>query len=181
MGRNKLGTLVVKSDNVGRSLAADRRKRAKTKVQPGQGNQGDRARPKTKRWATKKSAQKRGPGRPSARQQRMVASSLPEFVPFALCQLVDRPPTGVEWVHEVKLDGWRLQVRVEDGEAVIRTRNGLNYTKTFPWLAKAARGFDNCILDGEICAVDRDGLTNFAALQTAMKAGQTLTFRRTNS
>ena len=52
--RNKLGTSFVESDDVGRSLAADRRKRAKTKVKPGQGDEGDRPRPKTKPKAAKK-------------------------------------------------------------------------------------------------------------------------------
>ena len=43
-------------------------------------------------------------------------------MPFALCQLVEQPPNGADWVHEVKLDGWRLQVRAEDGKATLRTR-----------------------------------------------------------
>jgi hypothetical protein len=65
-----------------------------------------------------------------------------------------------------------LQVRVEDG-ATIRTRNGHDYTGTFPEIAKAARGFDNGIIDGEICAVGKDGLTDFSALQAAMKGDRT--------
>jgi hypothetical protein len=48
MRRNKLGTSFVESDDVGRSLAADRRKRAKTISKPGEGDKGDRPRPKTK-------------------------------------------------------------------------------------------------------------------------------------
>jgi bifunctional non-homologous end joining protein LigD len=106
-----------------------------------------------------------------AKRGRSAASSLPDFIPFATCLLVDRPPNGPDWVHEVKLDGWRVQVRVEDGTATIRTRNGHDYT--FPEIAKAARGFDNCIIDGEICAVGKDGLTDFSALQAAMKGGRT--------
>jgi ATP-dependent DNA ligase len=94
-----------------------------------------------------------------ARKGRSAASSLPDFIPFALCQLVDRPPNGPDWVHEIKLDGWRVQVRVEDGAATIRTRKGLDYTSTFPEIARAARGLDNCIIDGEICAVDKNGVT----------------------
>jgi bifunctional non-homologous end joining protein LigD len=66
-----------------------------------------------------------------------------------------------------------VQVRVEDGTATIRTRNGHDYTGTFPEIAKAARGFDNCIMDGEICAVAKDGLTDFSALQAAMKSDRT--------
>ena len=64
--RNKLGTSFVESDDVGRSLAADRRKHAKTKVQSGQGEKGDRARPKTKRKAAGKSAGRKGAARKSA-------------------------------------------------------------------------------------------------------------------
>jgi bifunctional non-homologous end joining protein LigD len=78
-------------------------------------------------------------------------------------------PTAAGLVHEVKLDGWRVQVRVEDGTATTRTRNGHDYTATFPEIAKAARAFDDCIFDGEIRAVGTDGLTDFSALQAAMK------------
>ena len=73
----------------------------------------------------------------------------------------------------MKLDGWRVQVRVEDGKATIRTRKGLDYTSTFPEIARAARGLENCIIDGEICAIDKDGLTDFSALQAAMKSNKT--------
>jgi hypothetical protein len=71
--RNKLGTSFVESDDVGRSLAADRRKRGKTKVKSGQGDKGDRARPKTKRKAAskgrKKTAARKGAARKSARKK----------------------------------------------------------------------------------------------------------------
>jgi hypothetical protein len=72
--RNKRGTSFVESDDVGRSLAADRRKRAKTKVKSGQGDKGDRARPKTKRRAAsksrKKTASRKGAARKSAGKAR---------------------------------------------------------------------------------------------------------------
>jgi hypothetical protein len=67
--RNKIGTSFVESDDVGRSLAADRRKRAKTKVKSGEGDKGDRPRPKTKRKAARKSARRRGATRKSARRK----------------------------------------------------------------------------------------------------------------
>jgi bifunctional non-homologous end joining protein LigD len=108
-----------------------------------------------------------------ARCRQQVATAVPEFIPFALCQLVDTPPDGPDWVHEIKLDGWRLEIRVQDGSATLRTRKGLDYTGSFPELAKAARGFDNCIIDGEVCSVRRDGITDFSELQVAMKAGKT--------
>jgi bifunctional non-homologous end joining protein LigD len=76
-------------------------------------------------------------------------------------------------VHEIKLDGWRVQVRVHDGSATLRTRNGHDYSETFPEIIRAARGFNHCIMDGEICAVRADGVTDFAALQAAMKSDRT--------
>jgi len=76
-------------------------------------------------------------------------------------------------VHEIKLDGWRIQIRVEDGTATLRTRNGHDYSLTFPELARIARGFENCIIDGEVCSIRKDGITDFSDLQAAMKAGKT--------
>jgi hypothetical protein len=67
--RNKLGTSFVESDDVGRSLAADRRKRAKTKVKSGEGDKGDRPRPKAKRKAASKGASRKGAARKSARKK----------------------------------------------------------------------------------------------------------------
>ena len=70
--RNKRGTSFVESDDVGRSLAADRRRHAKTKVKSGEGDKGDRARPKTARksakskTATRKPARRKGAARKSA-------------------------------------------------------------------------------------------------------------------
>ena len=117
--RHKLGTSFVESDDVGRSLAADRRKRAK-KVKSGEGDKGDRPRPKaqSRQQRPQEAASRKGAARKSARRKGgSAASTLPDFIPFATCLLVDRPPNGPDWVHEIKLDGWRIQIRVEDGSA----------------------------------------------------------------
>src|SRR6201992_2422902 len=55
-------------------------------------------------------------------------SATPNFLEPQLTHLVDRPPNGANWVHEVKFDGYRLQLRVEDGEAQLRTRQGRDWT-----------------------------------------------------
>ena len=67
--RNKLGTSFVESDDVGRSLAVDRRKRAKTKVKSGEGDKGDRPRTKAKRKGRTKSASRKSAARTSARKK----------------------------------------------------------------------------------------------------------------
>jgi bifunctional non-homologous end joining protein LigD len=102
-----------------------------------------------------------------------AVSSLPKFVPPQLCRLVDQPPSGTDWVHEVKFDGYRLQLRVENGKACLLTRKGLDWTAKFPTITKAAAGLPDSIIDGEVCALDHNGAPDFAALQAALSDGKT--------
>ena len=97
---------------------------------------------------------------------------MPSFVDPQLTKLVDRPPEGPRWGHEVKLDGYRAQVRVSGGRAAIRTRTGLDWTARFTAVADAAQALPDCLIDGEIVALDRQDLPSFAALQSALSAGR---------
>ena len=99
--------------------------------------------------------------------------SLPKFVAPQLCRLVEQPPAGAGWVHEVKFDGYRMQLRVEDGEARLLTRKGLDWTEKFAAIAKAAADLPDSIIDGEVCALDHNGAPDFAALQAALSDGKT--------
>ncbi|MGZ3299064.1 MAG: DNA ligase D, partial [Asticcacaulis sp.] len=99
--------------------------------------------------------------------------SLPKFIAPQLCRLVDQPPSGANWVHEVKFDGYRLQLRVEDGKARLLTRKGLDWTGKFAAIAKVAGKLPDCIIDGEVCALDHNGAPDFAALQAALSDGKT--------
>ena len=85
-----------------------------------------------------------------------------------LTKLVEHPPSGNGWVHEIKFDGYRVQAHVEGGEVVLNTRKGLDWTERFSAIAKAARGLPDCILDGEVVALEKDGTPNFSALQAAL-------------
>src|SRR3954451_19902061 len=96
---------------------------------------------------------------------------LPQFVAPQLCKRVSRPPVGTDWVHEIKLDGYRMQLRVARGEAVMRTRRGLDWTSDFSAIAHAARSLDDCIIDGEVVALDHNGAPDLAALQAALSDG----------
>jgi bifunctional non-homologous end joining protein LigD len=98
--------------------------------------------------------------------------AMPDFVEPQLCKLVDRAPTGAGWAHEVKFDGYRLQLRVEDGEAVLRTRKGLDWTKKFSAIAAAAAKLPDCIIDGEAVVLDGEGAPDFGALQAALSEGK---------
>jgi bifunctional non-homologous end joining protein LigD len=101
------------------------------------------------------------------------AASLPHFVPPELCVSLERPPPGPGWVHEVKFDGYRMQLRVQAGKARLFTRKGLDWTGKFSAIAKAAARLPDCIVDGEICALDKSGAPDFAGLQAALSDGKT--------
>ena len=75
-----------------------------------------------------------------ARQAKKVAA-MPDFVAPQLCASVERPPNSDGWCHEIKFDGYRVQLRVEDGEAVLKTRKGLDWTDKFGAIAKEAERF----------------------------------------
>jgi bifunctional non-homologous end joining protein LigD len=97
---------------------------------------------------------------------------MPEFVEPELARLVDAPPLGGGWVHEAKFDGYRMQLRVEAGRAVLRTRKGLDWSARFPEIVAEGTKLPHGMLDGEICAI-KDGLPDFAALQRALSDGKT--------
>jgi bifunctional non-homologous end joining protein LigD len=104
--------------------------------------------------------------KPAAKPGRKAA--MPDFVPPQLCKLVDRPPAGGDWVHEIKFDGYRMQLRVEGGKAALRTRAGLDWSARFPQLIEDAEGFPDCLIDGEVVALDEAGSPSFAGLQAAL-------------
>ncbi len=101
------------------------------------------------------------------------ASPMPPFIAPELCKLIDRPPSSAGWVHELKLDGYRIQARIEDGEAVLRTRRGLDWTDKFVAIARAAASLPDGIYDGEVVALDKRGAPDFGALQAALAEGST--------
>lgn len=104
---------------------------------------------------------------PSKRQY--VAQPMPRFVDFQHARLVAEPPSGAAWLHEIKFDGYRMQLRVERGEAQVFTRNGHDWTHQLPELVEDAAelGFDG-ILDGELCLLDAAGRPTFSGLRAAI-------------
>jgi bifunctional non-homologous end joining protein LigD len=100
-------------------------------------------------------------------------SRLPIFIEPQLCKLLDRPPAGEGWVHEVKFDGYRVQARVIGGSATLRTRKGLDWSAKFPAIGETCERLPDCILDGEIVALDHNGAPDFAGLQAALSERKT--------
>lgn len=101
------------------------------------------------------------------------ARGLPGFVEPQLARIVERPPNGEGWVHEIKFDGYRMQARSEGGAATLRTRKGLDWTSRFPEIAKDAGALPPGLYDGEIVALDANGAADFAGLQAALSSGET--------
>jgi bifunctional non-homologous end joining protein LigD len=95
------------------------------------------------------------------------------FIPPQLCATADHPPRGSEWIHEVKLDGYRIQAHVLHGRAQLLTRKGHNWSDRFPEIAALLASLPDAVLDGELVALNATGIPDFAGLQAAMKEGRT--------
>jgi bifunctional non-homologous end joining protein LigD len=93
---------------------------------------------------------------------------MPGFQPFQLCRLVDRPPSGPEWLHEIKFDGYRMELRVRGGRVAWYTRHAHDWTDRFPRLSAIAGELPDCIIDGELCALGPNGWPHFPALRSAL-------------
>lgn len=113
------------------------------------------------------------PKRATRTQAPRKVNSLPDFIAPQLCKSVARPPDGNEWIHEIKFDGYRVQLRIKDKKATLRTRKGLDWTAKFPAIAKAAAKLPDGIIDGEIVALDHDGHPSFVSLQAALSDDNT--------
>ena len=103
-------------------------------------------------------------------------SALPAKIAPELATLVDGPPTnGDDWVLEIKWDGYRMLARVGDSGVRLFTRNGHDWTKKLPHLARdlAAMKLPPCWLDGEIVILNEQALPDFGALQNAFDNART--------
>jgi bifunctional non-homologous end joining protein LigD len=98
-----------------------------------------------------------------------VNSSL-KFIAPQLVSSVEEPPDGKHWIHEIKHDGYRSLVLIENGKARVFTRNGLDWSDRYAGIVRAASALPctSAIIDGEAIVQDDEGASDFAALQTAI-------------
>ena len=98
-------------------------------------------------------------------------ASMPDFIPVVKPLLVSEIPAGSKWIHEVKFDGYRMQVRV-DKSVKITSRNKLDWTHRFPTLAKTFKAHPfKLIMDGEVVSLTEQGISDFGNLQANLKSG----------
>jgi bifunctional non-homologous end joining protein LigD len=98
---------------------------------------------------------------------------LPRWVEPQLTKLVEKAPTGPQWVHEIKFDGFRMAARIESGKVQLLTRSGLDWTAKYPATAAAFAKLPvkTAYIDGELCGVRADGVTSFELMQQSSDAG----------
>jgi bifunctional non-homologous end joining protein LigD len=98
-------------------------------------------------------------------------SEMPGFIKPQLATLKARAPTGNQWLHEIKFDGYRVQIHLNKGKRKVFTRNGLDWTKRFSVIAGALDIPGQAILDGEVVVI-HEGRTNFSELQADLAASK---------
>lgn len=103
---------------------------------------------------------------------------IPKVIFPELATLVDQPPQETMWLHEIKLDGYRMLAFIDNNRIRLISRNNLNWTVHFSKVAKALEKFKNTnlIFDGEIVLLDKNGKSSFQLLQNSVKAGESRPF-----
>ncbi|MGB7259155.1 MAG: DNA ligase D, partial [Pseudolabrys sp.] len=99
-------------------------------------------------------------------------ATLPDFVEPNLATLSDKAPSGDNWIHEIKFDGYRLQARLDDGKVTLKTRKGLDWTAKFPAIAATIKKLPakTALIDGELVSEGDDGISSFSLLQQDLKS-----------
>ena len=90
------------------------------------------------------------------------------FIKPALAALADKVPSGPGWLHEIKHDGYRMQVRKDGDRVRLFTRNGIDWTARYSQVSKIALSLKGktASIDGELCCVGKDGIADFAKLHS---------------
>src|ERR1700743_1706691 len=100
-----------------------------------------------------------------------VTAHYPGFIEPALATSIDKVPSGERWLHEIKFDGYRVQLHLATNEIKVYTRRGNDWTKRFKKIADDAWHINagSAIIDGEVVAPAADGTTDFSVLQNELK------------
>jgi len=99
----------------------------------------------------------------------------PKWIKPELTRLVEEAPDGTDWLHEIKYDGYRMHARINGDKIQLLTRTGLDWSDRYRSTIKALRSLKvkSAYLDGELCALNADGMPMFSRLQAAMDEGRT--------
>jgi bifunctional non-homologous end joining protein LigD len=98
--------------------------------------------------------------------------SYPDYITPCLATDIGRSPTGEKWVHEIKLDGYRSQLHLRNGQVTIYSRGGYDWTERYRSVAEQATQLSakHLVIDGEMVVLREDGTCDFWALQKGARA-----------
>src|SRR5258708_11366074 len=104
-----------------------------------------------------------------------IKANYPGFIEPASATSIDKVPGGERWVHEIKFDGYRVQVHLRDAAVKVFTRRGNDWTNRFRKIASDAWHVNagSAIIDGEVVVPAADGTTDFSVLQNELKCRST--------
>ena len=127
--------------------------------------------PPAKTPAKRPKAARGAKSKPSAPPDGLPAEAQPTFIKPELAQEAEDPPDGSGWLHELKLDGYRIQARKSGADVKLLTRSGLDWTHRMPAVAAAVAALPNdaLTLDGEVVVLAPDGTSSFADLQASFQ------------
>ena len=149
--------------------ATPKQKRGPKQPPPAAAARRSRAKPAVAAAARKRSASPPRGGR---------STRLPDFVPPSLATLHDTAPSGPQWIHEIKFDGYRIEARLDKGldrgKVKLLTRKQLDWTHRFERIAKAVAALpaETALLDGELVVENDKGVSSFSMLQNDLKEGR---------
>jgi bifunctional non-homologous end joining protein LigD len=137
-------------------------------------NRGDQDDPPPKSAAKKSAAKKAPANKAAALPPGVKQGKMPDFVEPMLATPAERPPSAGDWLHEIKIDGYRIYARRRSGKVALLTRTGLDWTARFKPIADAIARLPggDLALDGEVAVLDQNGGSSFAALQDALSQGE---------
>ena len=141
-------------------------------------------------WGVADSRNKRGPVHLGSRMEKHILAAISDpccsvhvaagrkpagFILPCRPTVADRPPTGPGWIHELKHDGYRLQMHVQDGRVRLYTMNGADWSKRYPRIVEeAARIKGHAIIDAEVVCLDSKGVAQFDLLHNRSNDGAAL-------
>ncbi|WP_371262388.1 DNA ligase D [Sphingobium sp. YR768] len=157
---------------VERELTSVLTERSMAQIEADRGGEQSLAGAKGKAFAAKMQAAQKHNAKVAPKRKTRTAA-LPSFVKPQLATLVDAVPTGNDWLHEIKYDGYRALIAVSGEKVRLYTRNGLDWTGKFASLVASISALDlpSCLIDGEVVALDGNGNPDFSTLQNALKRG----------
>ncbi|MGX8011025.1 DNA ligase D [Mesorhizobium sp. ORM8.1] len=171
-GEKRDNWLLIKSDDAaarpGEDVLEDQPKSVKSGLtieEVGEGKAAKGQKPKV--WHSNK---------PAAGKAKAAQAKRLEFIEPQLAILEKNTPTGDDWLHEVKFDGYRMQAQIAGSELKLLTRAGLDWTEKFDGPVTAALAGLKCrdaIIDGEVVVLADSGVSSFALLQADLSARRT--------